>query len=212
MKVAAFNGSPNAQGNTFQSLEIVAGVLRQQGIEVETVHVGNKNIRGCLSCGKCFKNRNRQCSVNDDANEFILKAADADGILLGSPVHFTGIGGTMKSFLDRMFYVNGANGNMFRHKVGAAVVAVRRAGGMPALDTLNHYLQYAEILMPTSNYWNVAYGAAPGEIEQDEEGKQILTILGDNMAWLMKLVEAGKNTVPAPAQRKKIYTNFIRRS
>lgn len=210
MKVVALNGSPNPKGNTYHSLEMVAEPLRQQGFEVEIVHVGNKNIRDCLACSKCFKNKNEQCAVNDDANEFIQKAKEADGLLLGSPVHFAGIAGTMKSLLDRMFYVSMANGNLFRHKVGASVTAVRRSGGITTLDTLNHYLQYAEILMPTSNYWNVIHGAAPGEVEQDGEGKQILTVLGENMAWLLKLVENGKNTVPEPEMRNKIFTNFIR--
>lgn len=210
MKVAAFNGSPNEKGNTYRSLEIVAGPLRQQGIEVEIIHVGGKNIRGCLACRKCFKNKDGRCAVQDDANEFIRKAREADGILLGSPVHYSGVAGTMKSLLDRMFYVNMANDNPLRHKVGASVVAVRRTGGIAALDTLNHFLQFAEILMPTSNYWNVVHGAVPGEVDQDEEGKQILAILGENMAWLMKLVEAGKGTVPEPAMRKKVFTNFVR--
>ena len=210
MKVVALNGSPNEKGNTYRSLEIVAGPLRQQGIEVGILNVGNKNIRGCLACRKCFKNQDGRCAVQDDANEFIHKAAEADGILLGSPVHYSGVAGTMKSLLDRMFYVNMANGNPLRHKVGASVVAVRRTGGIAALDTLNHFLQFAEILMPTSNYWNVVHGAVAGEVDQDEEGTQILTILGENMAWLMKLVEAGKGTVPEPAMQKKVFTNFVR--
>ena len=134
----------------------------------------------------------------------------ADGILLGSPVHFSAIGGTMKSFLDRAFYVNGVNGNLLRHKVGAAVVAVRRSGGLPAFNQLNNFLCYSEMLLPTSNYWNVIHGTRPGEATKDEEGRQIMQVLGRNMAWLMQLVQHGRDAVPAPARENKIYMNFIR--
>jgi len=116
----------------------------------------------------------------------------------------------MKSFLDRAFYVNGANKGLFRHKVGASVVAVRRSGGLPTFNALNNYLSYAEMLIPSSNYWNVIHGAKPGEVEQDEEGVQIMQVLGRNMAWLMKLVENGKGNIPAPEAAKKRYMNFIR--
>ena len=134
----------------------------------------------------------------------------ADGILLGSPVHYAAMGGTMKSFLDRAFYVSGVNGGMMRHKVGASVVAVRRSGGLPAFNQLNNFLCYSEMLMPTSNYWNVIHGASPGEAKQDAEGVQIMRVLGKNMAWLMKLVENGNGKVMPPAQEDKCYMNFIR--
>ena len=204
MKVLAFNGSPNEFGDTYHSLEIVAGPLRQQGIEVEIIQVGSRNIRGCLACRSCFKNKNEKCVIEDDVNTLIRQTIEADGILLGSPVHFSGVSGTMKCFLDRMFYVCFASGNPLRHKVGASIAVVRRAGGIAAIDTLNYYLQFAEILIPTSNYWNVIKGGTPADLEQDEEGRQILTVLGENMAWLMHLVEAGKGKIPAPAKREKI--------
>ena len=127
MKTVAFNGSPNKNGNTFHALQMVLDVLAQEGIETEMVHVGNKAIRGCLACGQCIKHRNERCIQDDEVNEWIQKMKTADGILIGSPVHFSAIGGTMKSFLDRAFYVTGVNGGMLRHKVGAAVVAVRLA-------------------------------------------------------------------------------------
>ena len=133
----------------------------------------------------------------------------ADGIILSSPVHFSAIAGTMKSFLDRAFYVTSVNGGMLRHKVGAAVVAVRRSGGLPTFDQLNNFINYAEMLMPTSNYWNVIHGRSPGEVSQDTEGVQIMRVLGKNMAWLMKLVEHGKSTITPPQREDKIYMNFI---
>ena len=135
---------------------------------------------------------------------------DADGIILGSPVYYSAIAGTMKSFLDRAFYVGSSNGGMFRHKVGASVVAVRRSGGIPTFDQLNNYINYSEMLMPTSNYWNVAYGTKPAETLNDEEGMQIMRVLGKNMSWLMRLVEFGKDSIEAPEQENKTFMNFIR--
>jgi multimeric flavodoxin WrbA len=133
----------------------------------------------------------------------------ADGIILGSPVHYAAMGGTMKSFLDRAFYVTSVNNGMLRHKVGASVVAVRRSGGVPTFDQLNNFLIYSEMIIPTSSYWNVIHGARSGEVAQGEEGVQIMRVLGKNMAWLMKLVENGKGTVTPPEREAKIYMNFI---
>jgi len=211
MKVVAFNGSPNQEGNTYHALKMVAEELQAEGIEVEIVHVGNKIIRGCIACNECAKNQNEKCVLpGTEVNEWIQKMKEADGIILGSPVHYAAIGGTMKAFLDRAFYVASANQSMLRHKVGAAVVAVRRSGGVNTFDQLNNYLNYSEMLMPTSSYWNVIYGRAAGEVHQDEEGKQIMRVLGKNMAWLMKLVEFGKEKVKAPDRENKVFTNFIR--
>jgi len=209
MKVVAFNGSPKQKGNTYHAIKMVAEELEKEGIEVEVVHVGNKVIRGCLACGACAKNNNEKCVIdNDEVNEWIQKMKAADGMLFGSPVHYSAIGGTMKSFLDRAFYV--ANTGILRHKVGAAVVAVRRSGGVATFNQLTNYINYAEMLIPTTNYWNVIHGTAPGEAVEDEEGKQIMRVLGKNMAWLMKLVENGKETVKEPERENKIFTNFIR--
>ncbi|MBC2581996.1 flavodoxin family protein [Clostridium sp. DJ247] len=211
MKVVAFNGSPNKEGNTYHGIKIVAEELEKQGIDVEIVHVGNKVIRGCMACGGCVRNKNEQCVLpGDSVNEWIQKMKEADGIILGSPVHYSAIGGTMKAFLDRAFYVTSVNSGMLRHKVGAAVVAVRRSGGVPTFEQLNNYINYSEMLMPTSNYWNVIHGTLPGEANQDEEGVQIMRTLGKNMAWLMKLVEYGKGKVEEPEIERKIFTNFIR--
>ncbi|OEU61174.1 MAG: FMN reductase [Desulfuromonadales bacterium C00003094] len=211
MKMIAFNGSPNKEGNTFQAISMVAAELIIEGIETEIVQVGNQAIRGCTACNQCIKNRNERCVLpGDDVNDWIEKMKHADGIILGSPVHFSAIGGAMKSFLDRAFYVAGFNNSMLRHKVGAAVVAVRRSGGLPTFDQLNNFLCYAEMLIPTSNYWNVIHGTRPGEVTQDAEGVQIMRVLGKNMAYLMKLVENGKDTVEAPERESKAFTNFIR--
>ncbi|CEQ27378.1 flavodoxin family protein [Paeniclostridium sordellii] len=211
MKVVAFNGSPHKKGNTYNAIETVAKELEKEGIEVDIVHVGNKAIRGCIACGGCSRNQNERCVLDkDEVNEWIQKMKEADGIILGSPVYYSAIAGTMKSFLDRAFYVASSNGGMFRHKVGASVVAVRRSGGIPVFDQLNNYINYSEMIMPTSNYWNVAYGTAPGEVTQDEEGMQIMRVLGKNMAWMMKVVEAGKSQVKENEKEDKIFTNFIR--
>lgn len=209
MKVIAFNGSPKKEGNTYHSLKMVGDELEKNGIDFEIIHVGNKAIRGCIACGQCAKNKNEQCALKtDDVNEWIQVMKEADGILLGSPVHFAGIAGTMKSFLDRVFYVHSTNGGLFRHKVGAAVVSVRRSGGSVTFDGLNHYLNYAEMYMPTTNYWNIIHGGAPAEVYKDDEGMQIMSVLGKNMAHLMKVL--GNSKTSAPVYEPKVFTNFIR--
>ncbi len=210
MKVLAFNGSPKAAGNTYHALTMVTAELEKEGIETEIIHVGNQVVRSCVACNQCRTHRNEQCvQTGDEVNEWIQRMKHADGILLGSPVHYAAMGATMKAFLDRAFYVSGANGGMLRHKVGAAVVAVRRSGGLPAFTQLNNFLCYAEMLMPTSNYWNVIHGTGPGEATQDLEGVQIMRILGKNMAYLMKLVEHGKGKIIPPGPETKAYMPFI---
>ncbi len=211
MKVIAFNGSPNAAGNTHHALHLVLEQLEAVGIETELVHIGKKAISGCVACGGCAKNQNEKCLLpGDEVNEWIQKMKTADGILLGSPVHYASLAGNFKSFLDRAFYVATSNNGLFRHKVGASVVAVRRSGGLPTFEQLNNYLLYSEMVLPTSNYWNVIHGRAPGEVLQDAEGVQIMEVLGKNMAWLLQLIENGKNTVPEPVYEDKVYTHFVR--
>ncbi|WP_186430684.1 flavodoxin family protein [Clostridium sp. BSD9I1] len=211
MKVIAFNGSPRKNGNTYEAIKAVANELEKENIEVEVIHVGNKVIRGCLACGGCSRNMNERCVIeNDEVNEWIQKMKEADGIILGSPVHYSAIAGTMKSFLDRVFLVTSVNGGMLRHKVGASVVAVRRSGGVPTFDQLNNYINYSEMVMPTSNYWNVVHGTEPGEATQDEEGMQIMRVLGKNMSWLMKLIHSGKDNIEENKREDKVFMNFIR--
>lgn len=208
MKVIAINGSPKAEGNTYHALRIVLEQLEKQGIDTEIIHVGNKNIRGCLACGGCAKNKNEKCVINDEVNEIIQKMKMADGIIISSPVYYASIAGTMKSFLDRTFYVAGANGGLFRHKVGASVAVARRSGEVATFDHLNHYFTVAEMFLAASNYWNVIHGGAPEEVLQDEEGVQIMRILGKNMAFLMQSID--KNTEKRPEKEVKIKTSFIR--
>jgi len=211
MKVIAINGSPHKEGNTFHAFNMVGEELKAAGIEFEILHIGNKTIHGCIACNICAINRDEQCSIKTDMlNECVRKMKEADGILIGSPVYYSGIAGTMKCFLDRAFYVAGSNGNLFRHKVGAALVAVRRSGGSATLDSLNHYLSYSEMMLATSRYWNIIHGTREGEAENDDEGKQIMHTLGKNMAWMLKMKEAAVETVVAPDTEKKVMTNFIR--
>lgn len=209
MKVVAINGSPRKKGNTYQALNMVAEVLEDEGIEVEIIQLGTQEIKGCSGCNACFKDRNEKCIIKGDTvDEIIQKMKEADGFLLGSPVYWSGINGTMKSFLDRAFYVSGANGGLFRHKVGAAIVSVRRTGGIPAFQTLNQYFQYSEMFMPAANYWNVVHGNRPGEVQEDAEGKQIARVLAKNMAFLLKAVDQNKDMLPAAEQKE--WTSFIR--
>ena len=147
---------------------------------------------------------------DDGVNDAIQKMKEADGIIIASPVFYAGIAGTMKCFLDRAFYVAGSNGGLFRNKVGASVVAVRRTGGSMTFDSLNHYILYSEMLIATSNYWNVIHGRTPGEVLQDEEGVQIMQVLAKNMAWQLKMREATKDSIPASAPTPKVMTNFVR--
>lgn len=211
MKVVLFNGSPNAKGNTATTLSIMEEYLKDSSVETEVVHVGKHVIRGCMACQKCFKTRDEKCVFDDDpVNEWIQKIKNADGVVFASPVHYSGVAGTMKSFLDRAFYVSGANGNLYRNKVGVSVSAVRRSGGIPCVNQLNKYLEYSEMLMPSSNYWNVIHGTRPGEVLQDKEGVQIIENLAERMHWALSLVSEGKDRVAFPKPKKKVVTNFIR--
>ncbi|MBI9011051.1 MAG: flavodoxin family protein [Clostridiales bacterium] len=207
MKVVAFNGSPRGNGNTYTAIELVTENMVKAGVEVEIVHVGNQLIRGCLACNQCARNRDERCVIDDEVNEWIQKMKEADGILIGSPVHYSAIAGTMKSFLDRAFYVSGNNGSLLRHKVGAAVVAVRRSGGIPTLNQLNNFLNYSEMMMPTSNYWHVIHGTKPGDALEDAEGVQIMRVLGENFLYMLQM---NTSDLKAPDKQRKVFTNFIR--
>ncbi len=209
MKVIAINGSPRKEGNTATALAMVGEELKKEGIQFEIITIGHKLIHGCIGCYVCAKNQDEKCVFKDDiVNETIQKMKEADGIIIGSPVYFSGIAGTMKSFLDRAFVVAGTNGGLFRGKVGASVVAVRRSGGTMTFNSLNHYLNYCEMSIASSNYWSIIHGLAPKEAEQDSEGVQIMRVLGKNMAHILK--SRGDKT-PLPYDREeKIYMNFIR--
>jgi multimeric flavodoxin WrbA len=211
MKVLAINGSPKPNGNTALALQELLREVQNEGIETELITIGNKIIRGCISCGRCAEQKNGQCAAfNDTVNEVLPKMVEADGLVLGSPVYFSGINGTIKSFLDRAFFVSLVNGNLLRLKIGASVVAVRRSGGTAAFDQLNKYFQISELMTVGSCYWNVIHGRSPGEINQDLEGLRIVRTLGRNLAWLLKLVEHGKGHVALPVQEAPVQTNFVR--
>ncbi len=187
MKVVAFNGSPRRGANTATLLGYVLGEIKKEGIETELVQLGGENIHPCLACRKCSTRKNRRCSQEDDRGNFFIEKMDsADAILLGSPTYVADISPELKSLIDRVCLVSGANGGMFRRKLGAAVVAVRRAGAMHAFDAINHFFLITEMIIPGSSYWNIGIGREPGEVEKDEEGIRTMKRLGQNMAWLLK--------------------------
>ncbi|MCP4755954.1 MAG: flavodoxin family protein [Proteobacteria bacterium] len=189
MKVVAFNGSPRKEGNTSILIKYVLEEIEQEGIETEVVQLSGKKIRGCRACFKCFANQDKRCSIdNDDLNGCLEKMLEADGILLGSPTYFSNVTAEMKALIDRAGLVCSANGGPLKHKVGASVVAVRRAGSIPTYDALNHFFLYSQMFVPGSSYWNMAIGMAPGDVEKDEEGIGTMKTLGQNMAFLLKKV------------------------
>ena len=210
MKILAFNGSPREKGNTYNAINMVAKELKKEEIEVEIIHIGNKPLSGCIACGKCKENKNERCAIDDEVNEWIQKMKVADGIILGSPVYYSSIAGNMKCFLDRAFYVCGVNNGILRHKVGASVVVARRSGGVSAFSQLNKYLMYSEMLIATSCYWNVIYGHKEGEALKDSEGQQIMSILGRNMAWIIKLLNSNIETSIKQDVENRVFMNFIR--
>jgi multimeric flavodoxin WrbA len=189
MKVVAINGSAQKDGNTSVLINYVLRELEKEGIETEMIQLSGKKIRGCMVCLKCFQNQNQRCSVtNDVLNECLEKMLAADGIILGSPVYFSNVSTEMKALIDRAGFVAKANGDMFRRKIGAAVVAVRRAGSLPTFDALNHFFFISQMIVPGSSYWNMGIGLQKGDVEKDEEGIAIMKTLGQNMAWLLKKV------------------------
>ncbi|MCL2102447.1 MAG: flavodoxin family protein [Syntrophorhabdaceae bacterium] len=193
MKAVAINGSARESGNTALLLGYVLEELSMEGIETHLIQLAGKPIRGCAACRKCFGNRDRQCAVKDDiVNEAIGKMDDADAIILGSPTYFTDVSAEMKALIDRAGYVAKANNDMFRRKVGAAVVAVRRAGSTHTFDTMNHFFLISQMIIPGSSYWNMGIGLDIGDVEKDEEGIRTMRTLGQNMAWVMKALDSMK--------------------
>ena len=210
MKVIAINGSPRQAGNTALALNTALRALEENGIDTELIHIGKEAIRGCVGCFACMQKPSGRCRFADDCvNDCIAKMAGADGILLGAPVYYAGMAGTMKAFLDRAFFVAAGSG-LFRLKVGAGVAAVRRAGSVTTVDQLQKYLTISEMIIPGSTYWPMVHGLMPGEAEQDAEGIMCMRVLGANMAWLLKLMEYGRGAVPPPAPAPRVQTNFIR--
>jgi multimeric flavodoxin WrbA len=191
MKVVAFNGSARKDGNTAVLLKRVLQVLEAEGFETELVQLAGEQVRGCNACRTCYTTKNKRCVIEDDnVNAYIQKMLDADGLILGSPVYFSMMTPEMKALIDRAGYVARANEDMFKRKVGAAVVAVRRAGGMPTFDAINHFFLISQMIVPGSSYWNIGFGRKKGDVEGDEEGMQTMEDLGRNMAWLIKKLKA----------------------
>ena len=205
-KVLLINGSPNEQGNTWTALNEVAGALEKHGVETELLYLGKQPIAGCIACYKCVKAG--KCVFDDQVNQVIEKLDSYDGLIIGSPVYFAGPNGHLCAFLDRLFW---AGGKRLAGKLAAAVVCCRRGGASAALDRLNRYLTYSNMYVVGSSYWNLVHGMKPGEAKEDLEGMQTMRTLGENMAWMLKNMEAGKKeSVPGPEYERKVFTNFIR--
>jgi len=189
MKVIAFNGSPNKDGNTSHLIRHVLSELKKEGIETELIQIGGKTVSPCTACFKCFDNQDERCiQENDLVNECIEKMAGADAIIIGSPTYFASVTPEIKAFMDRAFFVAMANNALFRHKLGAAVIAVRRAGAVTAFDTINHYFGISGMYTAGSSYWNLGMGLKPGEVENDEAGIETMKQLGQNIAFFVKKV------------------------
>lgn len=205
MKVMLVNGSSRAHGCTARALEEVARALEAEGIETETLFIGNQPIADCMACGRC--GQLGHCVFEDAAAQFGVRAAEFDGFVFGSPVYYAHPSGRLLSFMDRAFYASGAN---FRFKPAAAVLSARRAGNTASFDVINKHFTINCMPVVSSTYWNHVHGNTPEEVEQDPEGLQTMTNLGKNMAWLLKCIQLGKeNGLNAPAL-DRVYTNFIR--
>ena len=206
MKVLLLNGSPNAHGCTYTALREVAKTLEKHEIEAEIFQIGTKPVAGCIACRTCKSGQ--PCIFNDGVNELAARLDEFDAIVVGAPVYYSGPSGQSTAFLDRLFYSASAK---LRGKPGAAVVSCRRGGASASYDRLNKYFGINSMPIVTSQYWNQVHGNTPEEVLQDEEGMQTMRTLGENMAWLLKCIEAGKAAgVPAPTQEAYVHTNFLR--
>lgn len=205
MKVILFNGSPNMHGCTYTALHEIEETLQKNGIETEIFQVGSKSVRGCIGCGKCRERG--KCIFDDIVNEAIDKIKDADGVIFGSPVYYASANGTMISFLDRLFY---AASQYLAYKPGAVVVSARRAGTTATYDELNKYLGISNMLIVPAPYWNMVHGNTADEVKQDKEGLYIMRQIGENMTWMLKMLENAKANGIAPTILEKERTNFIR--
>jgi multimeric flavodoxin WrbA len=190
MRVLAINGSPRKEGNTGIMLKEVLSVLGEYGIKTELFQLGGKDVNGCVACMKCKKKKDGFCQKkNDVLNKCIEKMAKADGIIIGSPVYFTDVTTEVKALIDVAGYAGRAGGNIYRRKVGAAVVAVRRAGAIHTFDTINHFFLINEMIVPGSSYWNIGIGREKGDVLKDDEGIKTMRTLGENMAWVLKALQ-----------------------
>lgn len=206
MKVLLINGSPHKDGCTFTALNEVAKTLEKNGIETEILYLGVKPIAGCIACGKC--SQLGKCFIDDKVNEILARCDEFDGVVIGSPVYYAGPSGQIRAFLDRLFY---AGGRRFAGKPGAAVVSCRRGGATAAFDQLNKYFTISSMPIVSSQYWNQVHGAYAEQVLQDEEGMQTMRTLGNNMAWLLKCIQLGKeNGIILPEREPPVWTNFVR--
>ena len=189
MKVLAFNASARKDGNTAILIRQVFKALESSGIETELVQLAGQKICGCVSCGQCFITKDNKCAAaGDRINEYVVKMMRADGIIIGSPTYFADCTAGAKALIERAGMVSRANNNLFKRKVGAAVVAVRRAGAIHAFDSINHFFTIGEMIIVGASYWNMGIGREIGEVANDQEGLNTMSVLGKNMAWLMKKI------------------------
>lgn len=205
MKVLLLNGSPRANGNTFAALREMEKTLNAEGIETELIHVGNRDIRGCMACGGCGKTG--KCVFDDCVNEIAEKFREADGLVVGSPVYYASANATVMALLQRLFYSTSYSKTM---KVGASVVAARRGGLSATYDEINKFFGISGMPIAAGQYWNSVHGGAPGEAMEDAEGMQGMRTLARNMAFLIKSIALGKEKYGLPEREKAVYTNFIR--
>jgi len=187
MYVVAFNASPKKDGNTARLIHYVLDVIEKEGIRTEIVHIGGRPIQGCIACMKCYERKDKHCSLNNDIiNECIDKMAESDGFIIGSPTHFSDITPWAKALIDRAGFVSIANERLFSRKIGAGIAALRRAGAVTALDSINHLFGICDMFTAGSTYWNIGIGLEPGDVDKDEEGIRTMQRLGENMAWFIK--------------------------
>ena len=208
MRVLLINGSPNEKGCTYTALSEAAGALEREGIETEIFQMGKQPVRGCIGCGGCARKGDGRCVFDDDAvNRALEKAEEADGYIIGSPVYFASANGSLIALLDRMFYA----GKCFAYKPAAAVVSARRAGTTASIDEINKYFSIRNMPVVSSKYWTMVHGNTPEEVRQDLEGMQNMRVLGRNMAWMLKCLEAGRQAgIDIPEAETPVKTNFIR--
>ena len=206
MKIILVNGSPHRNGCTYTALNEVANRLNHNGIDTDIYWIGTEAISGCIACASCKKTG--KCFINDKVNEFAKIAESADGFVFGSPVYYAGACGQLRCFMDRLFY---SASKFLQNKPASAVVSCRRGGASTAFDNINKYFTINNMPVVTSRYWNQVHGSCPEDVLKDEEGLQTMRIIADNMAWLLKSIEAGKNAgLTLPEREMQIRTNFIR--
>lgn len=205
MKVLMINGSPKVKGNTYLALQEMEKVFVSEGIEVETLHVGNQAIRGCIACGSCAKTG--KCVFDDMVNEAAAKFEACDGLVVGSPVYYASANATLVAFLTRLFYSTHFSKTM---KVGACVAAARRGGLTATFDELNKFFAISGMPIASGQYWNGIHGRTPGEAAQDEEGLQMMRTLAQNMTFLMRSIALGKEAYGIPEREPAVFTNFVR--